>query len=117
MLSTVHPDETTLMTMEVNRRCLDESLPSADLSLPKMKLPNTSLSKEAYTIINVVAEPEIVNHSIRIYLLGKAYAQKKNINFEDEGLYLAALFHDLGLCPTYRNSSQPFQINSSRALQ
>lgn len=82
-----------------------------------MKLPDTLLSKEAYAIINVVAVPEIVNHSIRIYLLSKAYAQKKNINFEDEGLYLASLFHDLGLCPTYKDSSQPFQLNSSRALQ
>jgi len=82
-----------------------------------MRLPDTWLSKEAYAIINVVAVPELINHSIRTYLLARVYAQKKNIDFEDERLYLAALFHDLGLCPAYKNHLQPFQINSSRALQ
>lgn len=82
-----------------------------------MKLPDSSLSNEAKGIVSRVASPEILNHSIRIYLLGKAYARKKNIDYDDEGLYLAALFHDLGLCSAYVNRSRPFQINSSRALQ
>ena len=82
-----------------------------------MNLPDSALSKEARGILRRVAPPEILNHSVRIYLLGRAYAQRKNIDYDEEGLYLAALFHDLGLCPAYKNGSRPFQINGSHALQ
>lgn len=82
-----------------------------------MNLLDTSISNEAYGIARAAVTPEILNHSIRIYLLGKAYARKKSVEFDEEELYLAALFHDLGLCAAYKNSSRPFQVNSSRALE
>ena len=58
-----------------------------------------------------------MNHSIRSYLLGKAYAENKQIRFDDEGLCVAALFHDLGLCPAYRDRSRAFPHGASRALR
>lgn len=82
-----------------------------------MNLPDTAASKDAYRILTHAAPPELVNHSVRVYLLGKAYGQKKGIRFDDEGLYLAALFHDLGLCPAFKDTRLPFQVNSSRVLR
>ena len=78
-----------------------------------MRLPETPLSREAYDAASASAPPEILNHSIRVYLLGKVYALRKDIAFDEEGLYLAALFHDLGLCPAYTDGSRPFQVNGS----
>jgi hypothetical protein len=42
----------------------------------------------------------LINHSVRTFLLGRAYAAKKRMVLEDEeALMLASLFHDLGICP------------------
>lgn len=82
-----------------------------------MNLPDTATSREAHRVLTDAAPPELVNHSVRVYLLGKAYGRKKGLRFDDEGLYLASLFHDLGLCPAFKDTSLPFQVNSSRALR
>jgi HD domain len=82
-----------------------------------LNLPDTALSREAHGILSRAAPPELVNHSVRAYLLGKAYGRKMGISFDDEGLYLAALFHDLGLCPAFKDTRFPFQVNSGRALR
>ncbi len=81
------------------------------------RLPDTWLTREAYEAANSAAPLALLHHSIRVYLLGKLYAREKRIDFDDEGLYLAALFHDLGLCPAYWDGSRAFQLNGGRALR
>jgi len=80
-------------------------------------IPDTPLVQEARQILTAAASEAIVNHSMRTYLLAQAYAQKRSKAFDEEGLLLAALFHDLGLCPSHRDRSLPFQVIGSRALR
>src|SRR5262245_6159627 len=63
------------------------------------------------------ASPAVQNHSIRSFLLGRAYAKKRGIDFDEEGLCIAALFHDLGLVPRYLDRSKPFTRTSAELLE
>ena len=83
----------------------------------ELDLPDTQLVNGARRILERAAPSTLVRHSIRAYLLGSAYARKKGIAFDEEGLALAALFHDVGLTPELSDSSRPFTFASSKALR
>jgi len=80
-------------------------------------LPDPPLVREARRIIEQAAPRSLLDHSIRTFLLGRAYGQAHGIECDEEGLLLAALFHDLGLCGDRRDPRLPFQIVGSRALR
>jgi hypothetical protein len=79
-------------------------------------LPQTPLTREALTRVSAAVDPVILQHSKRSYLLAKAYARNKQIGFDDEGLCLASLFHDLGLSPSLRERGVAFPRTSSGLL-
>ncbi len=81
------------------------------------RLPDTSLVQEARGILERAASPTLVHHSLRTFLLGRAYGRARGLDYDEEGLLLAALFHDLGFCPEHRNGKLPFQVVGSRALR
>jgi hypothetical protein len=82
-----------------------------------LALPDTRLVREARALIEAAAPPAIVNHSVRAYLLGKAYAARRAVEVDPEDLCLAALFHDLGLCAGQGDPGAPFTFASSRRLR
>jgi hypothetical protein len=79
--------------------------------------PDTALIRPARATLERLAPGAIVQHSTRAYLYAAAYGRKKNLEFDDEGLALAAIFHDLGLTPELCDPSKPFTFVSSRALR
>lgn len=82
-----------------------------------VQFPDTPLVKEARVMLEHAAPQQLVAHSLRCFLLGRAYGRKQGMEFDEEGLLLAALFHDLGLCAETRNTKVPFPMVGSRALR
>jgi hypothetical protein len=80
-------------------------------------LPDTPLVSEAMGLALRAMTPALVHHSQRTFLLGAAWATKRKLAFDAEGLALAALFHDLGLCREYANPANAFTFASGRALR
>jgi hypothetical protein len=81
------------------------------------RLPDTPLVREAQALLERAASRSLIDHSVRSFLFGRAYGRKHGIDCDEEDLLLAALFHDLGLCPDHRDPSVPFTIAGSRALR
>lgn len=79
--------------------------------------PDTALAREARKIIEAAEPVPIFNHSLRAFLLGRSYAKAKKIAFDEEALYLSALFHDLGLCEGHRAPARAFTFASSAAMR
>lgn len=79
--------------------------------------PDSPLATEAEQIATAAYGAGMMNHCKRTFLLGKAYATVRGADFDEEGLYLAALFHDLGLCESHRDRSRPFTRCGSQALR
>ncbi len=80
-------------------------------------LPDSSLVTRAVGLVRAVMPESMFRHSVRTFLLARAYARRRGIEHDEEGLALAAIFHDLGLCPPYRDRARPFPEAGSRALR
>jgi HD superfamily phosphodiesterase len=48
----------------------------------------------------------LFNHSVRVYVFGAMKGFRENLKFDPELLYVAALFHDMGLVDAYHTDSK-----------
>jgi hypothetical protein len=90
---------------------LDPAL--AELGLP---IPDTALARDARDLIAEVAEPFLVNHSVRSYAWAVALANADGRGFDVEILYVAAVLHDIGLVPAY-DSGGCFEFDGAVAAR
>jgi HD domain len=72
------------------------------------QFPDTPIVKEAAQLARANLSAAIFQHSQRAFLLGKAYAEARRLAFDEEDLFLAALFHDLGLSESFANPRKAF---------
>ncbi len=80
-------------------------------------IPQTPLAKKAEAFIRS-AEPDFLfNHSVRTYLLGAYRLKARNISFDPETAYVAALFHDLGLVPTAASPNFSFEVDGANKAE
>jgi hypothetical protein len=79
--------------------------------------PRSNLARAALAYVEQALSTNYLRHSLRTYGCARAYARKRDLSFDEEGLYVAALFHDLGLFPPFRDRSQPFQVVSSNHMR
>src|SRR5262249_46207497 len=76
-----------------------------------IKLPDSQIAREATELVRQ-HEPEILfNHSVRVYVFGAMKGTRQNIKFDPEVLYVAALFHDLGLVDSYHTETKRFEVD------
>jgi hypothetical protein len=66
-----------------------------------MPVPVSGLARRARELITDVAEPFLVNHSVRSYAWAVELAHHDGLEFDSEILYVSALLHDIGLVPAY----------------
>jgi hypothetical protein len=82
-----------------------------------IKLPDSQIAREATELVRQ-HEPEILfNHSVRVYLFGAMKGTRQNITFDPELLYVAALFHDLGLLDMYHTETKRFEVDGADAAR
>jgi HD domain-containing protein len=66
-----------------------------------MPVPDSALARRARELINDVAAPFLVNHSVRVYAWAVDLARNDRLRFDPEILYVSAMLHDIGLVPAY----------------
>jgi HD domain len=66
-----------------------------------MKIPDSSLAREADELVQAVSPPFLTNHCYRSHSWSLALAERDGVRFDPELLYVAALLHDLGLIARY----------------
>lgn len=66
-----------------------------------MPVPESALAQQARELITDVAEPFLVNHSVRSYAWAVELARHDGVQFDPEILYVSAVLHDIGLVPAY----------------
>jgi len=79
-------------------------------------LPGSAVAARALDEANAALPPGLLAHSTRTFLLARAYAERRSITFDEEGLFVAAMLHDLGLVPSLRDGAAPFPQVGSRRL-
>jgi hypothetical protein len=78
-----------------------------------VSVPDSSLVADATELVRTTTPELIFNHSRRVFLFGSLQAARAGLQADAELLYVAALFHDLGLVPPYRGDKQRFELDGA----
>jgi hypothetical protein len=78
-----------------------------------IKIPDSTLAKDATELIRETTTALIFNHSRRVFLFGSLQARALGIQPDPELQYVAALFHDTGLVAPYRSDDQRFELDGA----
>ena len=81
-------------------------------------IPDSLLAKEATEILREYSTDLLFNHSVRVYLFAAEQGRQQELRFDEELLYVAAAFHDLGLIKKFssQNERLPARVTSVLAL-
>jgi hypothetical protein len=82
-----------------------------------VQIPDSRLANAAAELIRQTTTPLIYHHSRRVFLFGSLQSRQLGIQPDAELLYIAALFHDSGLVPPYRGTTQRFELDSADAAK
>lgn len=80
-------------------------------------IPDTALTREAAELVRDEAGDTLFDHSSRVFLFGALKGRARGFTVDLEQLYVAALFHDLGLTSRYGSSMQRFELDGADAAR
>ena len=80
-------------------------------------IPDSSIAREATELIRSTASEMLFNHSSRVFLFGALRGRARSLTVDLEQLYIAALFHDLGLTEQFQASQQRFEMDGADAAR
>jgi HD superfamily phosphodiesterase len=78
-----------------------------------VRIPDSVLAREATELVRDAAPPLIFDHSRRVFLWGSLRGRETGLDADPELLYVAAMFHDLGLTERFRRTDQRFEIDGA----
>jgi hypothetical protein len=76
-------------------------------------IPDSNLADEATQLVRDVSTQLLYDHSRRVYLWGALQGANRGLRYDAELLYVAALFHDLGLVEGHRTRDERFEIDGA----
>ncbi len=80
-------------------------------------IPDSLLAKEATGILREYSTELLFNHSIRVYLFAAEQGRQRKLRFDPELLYVAAVFHDLGLVRKFSSENERFEVDGANAAR
>ncbi len=82
-----------------------------------VKIPDSKIAREAAELVRQNESELLFNHSVRVFLFGAAKGIRQNLKFDPELLFVAALFHDLGLVDAYHTDTKRFEVDGADAAR
>lgn len=82
-----------------------------------IKIPDSHLALEAQDILKEHGSQLLWNHSNRVYLFGALQGKKAQRTYDEELLYVSALFHDLGLTKQFSSVDKRFEVDGANAAR
>nr|WP_188568043.1 HD domain-containing protein [Undibacterium terreum] len=82
-----------------------------------IKIPDSKIAREVTQLIRETESELLFSHSTRVYFWGALLGKQRGQIFDPELLYVAAMFHDLGLTSVYRDSKLRFEVDSANAAR
>jgi hypothetical protein len=90
-------------------------MPSAPLL--GIAVPDSRIAREAAQLVRDTATNLLLQHSHRVYCWGALTGQRKGLAYDPELLFVAAMFHDLGLTIHFRESPLRFEVDGANAAR
>jgi HD superfamily phosphodiesterase len=86
-------------------------------SISGVMVPDSKLAREAMELVRDTESPLLFNHSTRVYYFGSLAGKRRGLKFDPELLYIAAIFHDMGLTPRYSSKTDRFEVDGANAAR
>jgi hypothetical protein len=80
-------------------------------------VPDSALIRSATELVRGHAGDVLYNHSRRAFFWAALIAKRRRVSHDLELLYLAAMFHDLGLTKAHASKELPFEIDGANAAR
>ena len=80
-------------------------------------VPGSKLAHEITEFIRDTESTLLFNHSSRVYYFGALAGRRRGFKFDAELLYAGAMFHDVGLVPTYSSDTDRFEVDGANAAR
>lgn len=80
-------------------------------------VPDSKLAAAATELIRDTESDLLFHHSTRVYFWGALIAARTMMRFDPELLYVAAMFHDIGLTARFRGSQLRFEVDGANAAR
>jgi hypothetical protein len=91
--------------------------PAQGVSISGVMIPDSKLAREATELVRDTESTLLFNHSTRVYYFASLAGKRRGLKFDPELLYIAAMFHDMGLTPRYSSKSDRFEVDSANAAR
>ncbi|MGV3558719.1 HD domain-containing protein [Larkinella arboricola] len=82
-----------------------------------IQIPDSTIATQATELLLEHGTEFIYNHSLRVFLFSSLNAQRRNLAHDSELLYVASVFHDLGLVPHYSSPDLRFEVDGANAAR
>jgi hypothetical protein len=82
-----------------------------------IRIPDSKIAHEAAELVRQHESEMLFNHSVRVFVFGAMRGVRQKVKFDSELLYVAALFHDLGLVDPYHTQTHRFEVDSANAAR
>lgn len=82
-----------------------------------VRIPDSRLAREVTQLIRDTEGELLFHHSVRVYFWAALMGKSKELLFDPELLYVAALFHDIGLTSRYESSQARFEVDGANAAR
>lgn len=80
-------------------------------------IPDSVLAREATDLIRTAESDLLFHHSQRVFVFGALQGERQGLRYDPELLYIAAMFHDLGLVEGHRSQSERFEVDGANAAR
>ena len=90
------------------------------VDLDKIIIPDSHLAVASLEVLESNAPQSLVHHCLRTYYWGCILAMQDGLTYDPELFYVMSLWHDMGLCKTFRfkdGVSQCFAVEGGRAAK
>jgi len=86
-------------------------------SIAGITIPDSTLVREATEFIRDAEDDLLFDHSRRVFFFGALQGRRLGLQPDLELLYVASMFHDLGLTERYRTSTLRFEVDGANAAR
>jgi HD domain len=80
-------------------------------------IPDSKMAREVTELVRDTASALLFNHSSRVYCFGALAAQRLELTFDPELLYVGAMFHDMGLTTRHSSRTDRFEVDGANAAR
>jgi hypothetical protein len=80
-------------------------------------MPDSTIATQATELLLEHGTEFIYNHSLRVFLFSSLNAKRNNLVHDSELLYVASVFHDLGLVAHYSSPNLRFEVDGANAAR